>query len=406
MESIAVMPARAPPDAAFAMLLDAGPESALALVARSPALAEGKVVLLSLSAVRARLGARWAMRQDLVQEHVERAIEKHIQPGGSVLRISDTDYLVVQPDAHPLVGQVACFNALRSTLQFFLGESLNSDIIVHQITAITDGAIEGHKLDVAAVEQRAALTESAVPDESLTKLERWTPFVTNDGRQVRVSCSLEPLVHLKEFARIGYRIRRRVLKLPEEAPLSSRDQALLSRADIEKVDMATLLRGLDRLGADAGAEKQLSLMLPVSYTSLTNTRSRGLILEVFERARSRVRVGLMCEVCDIEGVPPGALLAATSLVRPFCRFVVGRLNEMPTRAIGALRDAGLQGLSYDWPGAAAGEAEFMGEVRSLVAMTRSVAKALFLYELPSSRSAAIASLLGATHATMRSAPAG
>ena len=404
--TIAVSPATTSTGESAAWLLDATSERALGIIAESPALAEGKVALLSLVAVRSRLGARWAARSDLVREHLERAIMRNIEAAGVFLRISETDYLVAQPDTPPLVGQVACFNALRSTLDFFLGESINADIIVHQITAIADGSIEGHKLDVVAVEAEAlSITASSgqSDDASLTRLERWTPFVTNDGRSVRVSCTLEPLMHLKEFSRIGYRIRRRVLLLPQETPLSPTDQSILSRADIEKVDMATLLRGLDRLGADSGGEKQLSLVLPVSYASLTNTRSRGHILKVFEQARSRVQAGLLCEVCDIEGVPPGALLAAISLVRPFCRFVLGRLNEMPARSLAALKDAGLQGLSYDWPVATIGEAEFIGEMRGLVSMTRSVAKTLFVYQLPSPRFAAIAALLGATHATMKAA---
>jgi hypothetical protein len=313
---------------------------------------------------------------------------------------------VAQPDTAPLVGQAATFRALRATLEFFLGEAVNADIVVHQIAAITDGAIEGHRLDVAAVEEQVrALEGSRSPASdslSVMSLERWTPFVTNDGRRVRVSCTLEPLVHLKTYSRIGHRVRRQVLRLPWETPLSPKEQSLLSAGDIEKVDMATLLRGLDRLGADVGAQKQPSLALPVSYISLASTRSRGLIVQVFEQARTRVQTGLLCEVCDIEGVPPGALLAATSLIRPFCLFVIGRLNEMPTRPLKALKDAGFQGLSFDWPGSIVGEAQFIGEMRSLASLTKPVAKTLFVYQLPTARHAAIAAQLGATHATMKS----
>jgi hypothetical protein len=197
-----------------------------------------------------------------------------------------------------------------------------------------------------------------------------------------------------------------VLKLPDETPLSPKDQSLLSRSDVEKIDMATLLRGLDRLGEDSGASREPSLVLPVSYTSLTNTRSRARILEVFEHARSKVQAGLLCEICDIEGVPPSALLAATSLIRPFCLFVVGKLNETPTGSLASLKDAGLQAFSYDWPPSLAGEAEFIGEMRHLVAATKTAVQTLIVYQLPSQRRAAIAAQLGATHATLGASAGG
>jgi hypothetical protein len=410
LQSLAVSSVHDAKTSAPPRMLDGSAEQALQLVAGSAALEEGRVALISLVGVRTRLGAKWAVRRDLAQEHIERSIARHIGANGFFVRLSETDYLVAQPDTPPLVGQVACFNALRATLDFLLGEAVNSDIVVHEVKAITAGAIEGCRINVAAVE--AALSNqdagSAAPAVGTSALSfaRWSPFVTNDGRRVRVSCALEPLINLKTFARIGYRIRRRVLKLPDETPLSPRDQSLLSRSDIEKIDMATLLRGLDRLGEESGASKQLSLVLPVSYTSLTNTRTRALILEVFEQARTKVQTGLLCEICDIEGVPPGALLAATSLIRPFCLFVVGKLNETPTGSLASLKDAGLQALSYDWPQSLAGEAEFIGEMRHLVAATKAAVKTLMVYQLSSQRRAAIAAQLGATHATLGASAGG
>jgi hypothetical protein len=404
LQALAVSSAHDSKASAPPRLLDGSAEQALQLVADSAALDEGRVVLVSLVGVRARLGGKWAARRELAQEHIERSLARHLGADGFFVRLSETDYLVAQPETPPLAGQVACFSALRATLDFLLGEAVISDIVVHEVKAITSGTIEGCRIDVAAFE--AALADqdadSAPPRDhaSTLSLARWSPFVTNDGRRVRVSCTLEPLINLKTFTRIGYRIRRRVLQLPGETPLPPRDQSLLSRSDVGKIDMATLLRGLDRLTEDSSACKQPSLVLPVSYTSLTNTRSRALILEVFEQARAKVQAGLLCEICDIEGVPPSALLAATCLIRPFCLFVIGKLNETPTTSLTPLKDAGLHALSYDWPHAVAGEAEFIGEMRNLVAITKSATRTLFIYQLPSQRRAAIAAQLGATHATL------
>jgi hypothetical protein len=388
----------------FPCVLDASAEQALKLVAESAALREGRVALVSLVGVRTRLGGKWAARRELAQDNIARSIARHIGPDGFFVRLSETDYLVAQPRTSPLAGQVACFNALRATLDFLLGEAVMSDIVVHDVKAMTSGAIVARLIDVAAVE--AVLTGHAGnpaahrDHPSSLGVGRWSPFMTNCGMQVRASYTLEPLVNLKTFARIGYRIRRQVLQLPDETPLLPRDLSLLSRLDVERIDMATLQRGLDRLGEEVAAPRQPSLVLPVSYTSLTNTRSRALILEVFERARAKVQTGLLCEIGYIEGVPLSALLAATSLIRLFCLFVVGKLDEAPTKSLASLKDAGLQALSYEWPQSTTVEAEFVSEMRHLVTAARSAVKTLFVYHLASQRHAAIAAQLGATHATL------
>ena len=43
----------------------------------------------------------------------------------------------------------------------------------------------------------------------------------------------------------------------------------------------------------------------------------GSLTAPLKEAGSLVKLGVICEILDIEGVPAGALLAATSLVRPF-----------------------------------------------------------------------------------------
>jgi len=73
---------------------------------------------------------------------------------------------------------------------------------------------------------------------------------------------------------------------------------------------------------------------------------------------------------------------------------------MPGKSLASLKNTGLQAFSYDWPQNATGEAEFIGEMRSLVAATQSSARTLITYQLSSQRRAAIAAQLGATHATL------
>jgi hypothetical protein len=375
----------------------------------SSLLAEGKVCLMSLSAVRERLGPRWLGRRDRIYDHARQALRRSLGAHGFFLRISETDFLVAQPGVDRIAGQAACLNCLRQVLTYFLGEALISDIMVHEVTSIDDGRIAARVLDASAVDAEAqalppvaplqAAPPPAPPISGLFSQDRWTPFTAHDGQRLRASCQLEPVFQLKTYGRIGYRMRRRILTLPSERPLSRADQQKLTGADIERIDCATLARGLNRLEQEAEGERQPSLILPVSFTTLSSKRGRATLAEFFRAAQGSVQRGLICEVCDIEGVPPSALLAATSLMRPFCLFIVGHLAAPPGGGLGFLQGAGLQGVSVECPPGLESDGAFDAFAKAITAAAKPVVRAVMIYGVGSARHAAIASLHGASHAS-------
>jgi hypothetical protein len=204
---------------------------------------------------------------------------------------------------------------------------------------------------------------------------------------------------LKTYGRIGYRMKRRVLSLPAERPLSRAEQLKLAGADIERIDFATLARGLERLQQEVNGERQPGLILPVSFATLSSNRGRAQLAEFFRAAQASVQSGLICEVCDIEGVPPSALLAATSLMRPFCLFIIGRLGATPTGGLAGLKDAGLHGVSIECPPGLGSDKAFDAFVRTTMAAAKPVVRAVMLYGVSGPLQAAIASHHGASHAS-------
>jgi hypothetical protein len=381
-------------------------QQALERLQSSSMLGEGRVSLISLDAVRERLGSRWFGRRDRVYDYAQQTLRRQLGPHGFFLRVSETDLLVAQPGVGRIAGQAYCLNCLREVLTYFLGEALHSDVIVHEVNSIEGGKIGAQTLDPAAVDAEAdALPPPAAQfptlptTSSLISQDRWTPFVAQDGAHLRASCQLEPVFQLKTYGRIGYRLRRRVLSLPSERPLTRDEMRRLTTADVERIDFATLARGLNRLGQEGGDELHPSLILPVSFSTLASKRGRAMLAEFFRAAQDSVRQGLICEVCDIEGVPPSTLLAVTSLMRPFCLFIVGRLAGAPSGGLSALQDAGLQGVSIERPANAESDAAFDAFAKALVVAARPVVRAVMIYGVAGPRQAAIASLHGASHAS-------
>jgi hypothetical protein len=388
-------------DAIFARL-DPEALSSIKRFQGSPLLADGRINVIALDPIADRLGERWEHRREQVYEHLERALARKLAATDFFLRVSDTVYLVAQPSAGCYAAQGLCVRALDEVVAFFLGPGPRQDVQVHKVTDLETDKIVAVPIDrhQATFDEDRPLMPSLAEmraDSTLLSPARWSPFTASNGIHVRVSCTLEPVFEVKRHTRIGYRLRRRVLDTRTEQPLTMQQLSHLTRADLLRIDMATIARGMARLESAGDDEHQLSLIVPVSFVTLTNVEGRHLIAEAFARLRDVVLKGVICEICDIEAVPHVALLQAASLIRPHTLFVVGHLDGIAPKGLGSLKETGLKALSLQCPANMVGDAEFIGWLRSVVTSTQRVCKSLMLYGCPNPRRAALAALVGATH---------
>jgi hypothetical protein len=273
------------------------------------------------------------------------------------------------------------------------------DIRAHQVTRSTEDGVFGQPLDPDALEDAGA-HEGAAPPETppAASLDRWSPFATSIGRRVAVSCSLEPVVHLKTSRRIGYRIAARVQRHPDFAALTAAEFQRLAPIDLERIDFATIARGLDRLRPIAAQRKPPTLILPVANLSLQTRRGRATLVDLLRQARAFAEHGVICEVTGAEGAPSAAMQEAVTSLRPLCLRVIARLRVAPGADARHLKGVGLDGLSARCR--AQTPAELMDALRSFVQANGYVAGTFMLYQLPSLELARAAAELGITHATL------
>lgn len=366
-------------------------------------LQEGRVNLIGLDAIAERLADRWEGRREQVYDHVERSLGKHLEGAGFFHRVSPTEYIVVQPGLAKFSGQISCLNYLRDVLEHFLGGAAPEAADVMEVTGLSNGRITATKVDPgqAAVAARSE-PRIAPPDEVLSRFDdHWNPFVSGDGRMLRVSCVLEPVFELKTFSQIGFRIARRVLVLPSETVLNAQDLRNLTTADVERVDLATIARGVSRLRSENGNAKQPTLFLPVSYATLASQRGRAPLIACFKEATIGVEKGIVCEICDIEGVPGSALSAVTVMIKPFCMIILGKLREAPVRTPDDLRDVRLQGIAFESGVHPLDHGEFLQWAEKSVALAHRVTRSVIIHGLPDPAYLALAGLAGASHASLR-----
>jgi hypothetical protein len=394
-------------------LVSADAEAQLARFSDPQLLHSGKVNLISLEAVQNRLGDRWAQRRDQVFAFAEKVLQRSLSVNGVYLRISDTDFFVIHPELGRFAGQAACLRYLREILSHFLGDAAPAVSGVLQVTKISRGRLEAQQVDAAAAETAVARGETGEDEEAnrlaafdlehvpRARLNRWTPFVAADGRQLRISATLEPVYELKHFTRIGFRMIRRVIVVSTGEELTPRQVAALASVDILRADLATITRGIDRLQGDGG-ERQLSLVTPVSFSSLASQRGRTELTAPLKEAGSLVKLGVICEILDIEGVPAGALLSATSLVRPLSLLVVGHVESPGPKSFVRFAGSGLQALSFECP-QGLGDAEFMGWASATVAAAKKVMRSVLIYRAESPQRAGVLASFGATHVSLAGA---
>lgn len=376
-------------------------------------LASGKVNIVSVEVVQRKFAEHWPSRREQVFDFAERVLERSLADRGVFVRVSDTDFFVIHSDLSRLAGQAACLRYLREILKHFLGDERDAAVGIRQVTQISKGRLQTCEVDALYAE--TALAQGLSDDEAvrlsalhedsdiaLRLVNRWTPFAASDGRRLRVSATLEPVYELKGFTRIGFRMIRRVIVIATGEELSAQQVSALSTGEILRADLATITRGIDRLKSGAKGERQLSLTVPISFTSLSSTRGRAELLEPLKEASSLVRLGVVCEILDVEGVPPGALLAAVALVKPLSLLVVGRMTGASAGAMQRLRGAGLQAMSFECP-PGLGDAEFLGWASTTITAAKGVARSVLVYGVNSPQRAATLASLGATHVCLTTA---
>jgi hypothetical protein len=362
------------------------------------ALDAGRILLISLDPVAERLGADWQGRRAEAYDRAARVLGKRV-PDGAFLRLSETDFIVAWPPATE-VSEEAVVRALDEIVRHFHADARPQDLHLFTVQNVTEGRVQVQPLDAAAILERADRRERRedISGWDVLAAESWEPFVTGDGHKVRPSCVLEPVFEIAGRHRIGYRLRRTLINLATGEPLPAALQHSLARADILRIDRATLARGVERLKTATEDEAALSLIMPVSYFSLTHPQA-GALARMFARARKSVAAGVICEIYDIEGIGEAALAAATALVRPWSLFVVGHLTEEPPRAASAMKAAGIQVLSFTAP-AMESDAEFIGWLSPALRSAKRVGRSVMVYGCHSQRRMALAGVLGATHASL------
>lgn len=317
----------------------------LARIEESGLIRQGRVFALSLTAIQAELGARWAMKSDQVWETVERALTKNMPPPDVFVRLDETTVLAAIASTDAYEGQVRCAEVLRSILTFFLGRAAEADIAISRVSNVSGGELSSEPIDLMAppVREQKAEAESPVP----TPPERWVPplagrqmpAVLESERNGRVPFAFEvvPVWRLDQSIISAYAIRRR---LP--APLEC-----FTDADREQMGARLLDHLIPLLEEYREHGAVFALIIEGTFSTTSARRPRTELLRRCAPVLETMRKVVVMELGGFGvGVPSGRIAETAAMIRPFFRLLTACVRDA-AEAEATVRDYAFSGIAID-----------------------------------------------------------
>lgn len=224
------------------------------------------------------------------------------------------------------------------------------------------------------------------------------PFVARSGREMSVTLALEPVFSLADGRRAALRVRRSARHAGGEAALLWGGRRQMEAADLRRLDLLTLQKGLEALQA----EQASCGVLPLYWRTASTAHGRfSLIYAGLQDAALPERLAV-----EIVGAPQGR--DADLLVETLSHFQTERQQAVvqvpPDATLAArLEGAGCGCLVMDFAGVAYDAPRGWAEAERLIAAARRAADGLLILNIaPHWGPAAFAA--GATHAVFAAMP--
>jgi len=376
----------------------------------NPALLDaGLVNVIGLDAIRRKLGERWTIKRGQVWDHVEREMERTLSPADIFLRTDDVSYSIAQPGSDRYAAQAVCFSILQDVLKFFLGELRVADIDVRTVSSLAGGHLTSQPVDLTKL-RRARATSAETPAEQLAAAvtgpladlapaaAHWKPPLAGRSSLIELSPPKRGMFDLKLKVDSVWNLKRGVIT----SYLIERDgvQGKTDVAELEEIDVATLMYASMLLEEHVEQGGPLTLHLPLSFSSLATQRTRQRLLGLTQSVRESMRHTVLLEITDLDpGVPPSRLIDVVGLVRSLCLGIIGRVR--PTKAaLAAVKGCGLRGVAVSADQLGPHQSEFDARLKAFAHLARDVSPNLLIHGLPDVRMIEVAASAGFTHASV------
>jgi hypothetical protein len=297
----------------------------------------GQVQLVSVAAIRETVGDRWARHQPLVEDFVTRAFTRNAIEDDLIVRVNDTDFLLVQPSRTSMGALSRSSVLLRETLTFFLGAAEAENIHISVVDRIGDDGLEatrvtGDQLETAAAEREGDLTHSrdgSAPWErfGVARPPRKMAAIKRPGQgDIQAMFYLDPVWHVAREAVVSFVVRTVAVQHSSGGDVEPVDVAGLTPGAAAALDIQRLIFIGELMGDGDRPGPAIVIHAPISMNALSYSGARTAVLGELRRlVTGDRRDRLIVELLHVpEGLPESRLSEAIAQVRPYARAVLVR----------------------------------------------------------------------------------
>jgi GGDEF domain-containing protein len=381
-----------------------------ALLAQPQLLSAGRIHMLNLDSLRAKLGSAWDDLRDRVHNSADRIINRHIADKDVQFRSSDGEYIIVFAALDRSAAALVCAKIAEELYRLFLGDPTLADITVSTAVGVVDGKLLFEHASVAdllsAVEQTVRAGSSAEQSAGPTAAPTASTVANaEEPRKLKLS-SLE-MAQIGTMYRPLWDVGRQVISTYMCTPVrrfpdGTSVEGMLALSAISeppqlvKVDIDTLADTIEILDELFRNKFRLMVSVPVCFETLAARRSRQDYLAICQSIPDYLRPFLIFEFLRFPaGVPGGRMSELVNEVRPFCRWTFLRV-ECRQQSFASLSGTGLTGLTTMIASDRGTEARIMEDMNSFVAAAERASLKTCIVGITSTSLAVAARAAGAT----------
>jgi hypothetical protein len=373
-------------------------------IAASGLLAQGSVNTIELTAIREGMGDKWPKRREQVWAHAEKVLETSVGDAGFFMRLNEASFLISMPDLGGPAAQSKCARILRDLLNFFLGASAHTDILVRNVTFL-----DGEHIRTTPVNFRP---DSLTPEPAAIASPAPLPFlprrvarasVWSCAGPLLVSFDVEHMYRVREFALAARRIKTNVVDGLSKRAVTPERLQQLETAALAAIDLESLTFALQLLTDPAF--KQQGVLVPIAIQTLSTSRARNSVLDLIDEHAQDASRRLVIEIINLtDGTPNGRVREVVHYLRHKVRGVFGRLS-MSVQAYKSLKGASLLGTVMDTSSNGDFHTALASSILAYGEVARSLAPALLAGPLPNEDFIDICAVAGVTHVSLQAAHA-
>ncbi len=381
----------------------------------------GRAFLINLDTIIETMGAKWEVKRDLVFSHLKTSFERKFPEPNWCIAINDNAFLAVIMTLGEYKGALSAAELWFGVGQFFVGDVSKMRPPLFEALAKDVDVMTLIPIDLAKYFDRAQARPFRNPSDPLPGAPDSAPerqnlavgtmtavrrpaasgaMVIVGGRNLRVTCALEPLFEMKKMAMIGHRLEATVVEASGNVSIDAKAMAAMDWSDREQVDLASIEQGLKLLALKSPEQRKMLVVVPAAFSTFAAARTRIKITNEVSRASREMGIKVLFEVRNLSGVPPHRILEVISLLKPYCMTLMGNIGA-DQKAIARLRGCGLSGACVDYDSGRRDDATLTDYLSGFSTAAKASTGACMVKGFDNLHQVAVARLAGITHASVK-----